>query len=50
MTRLLLILLALAMMLASFAACATEDDEYVPTEESMAEYDRAVEAFYANKK
>lgn len=28
----------------------TELPEYVPTEESMAEYDRAIEAFYANKK
>ncbi|MBR4934226.1 MAG: Gfo/Idh/MocA family oxidoreductase [Clostridia bacterium] len=28
----------------------TELAEYVPNEQSMAEYDRAVEAFYANKK
>lgn len=34
LTRLLLLLLALAMVISTFAACATEDDEIVSTEDS----------------
>ena len=37
LTRLLLLLLALAMVISTFAACATEDDEPIATDEATSE-------------